>query len=204
MRLFGRRKKAPRGLPTYWNEAVVERIQRDAGVDRETARTWSNEMLVFLDMAADSKAFISPPEPVDAAWHAFLLHTRDYERYCLARYGRVIHHQPTGTPDPAAYRRAYEQRAAYGGVDNTVWAVPAGVAGGAALEGAVDPGGGSAVGDAVRDSGPGDGGGGGFFSNLFGGGDSGGGSADSGGGYSGDSGGGSSCGGGSGCGGGGG
>jgi hypothetical protein len=75
MRLFGRGKRQTRGLPNYWNESVIERIQRDAGVDRETARTYFNEMLVFLDMVADSKKFISPPEAVDVAWHAFILHT---------------------------------------------------------------------------------------------------------------------------------
>jgi hypothetical protein len=31
---------------------VIERIQRDAGVDRETARTWFNEMLVWVFPAA--------------------------------------------------------------------------------------------------------------------------------------------------------
>lgn len=38
MRLFGRRKRTPAGPPTYWNSSVVERIQHDAGVDRETAK----------------------------------------------------------------------------------------------------------------------------------------------------------------------
>ena len=49
---------------------------------------------------------------MDKAWHAFLLHTRDYEAYCRERFGRMIHHQP-GAPDPAAYRRAYERRREY-------------------------------------------------------------------------------------------
>jgi hypothetical protein len=49
MRLYGRKRKSSRGLPNYWNESVIERIQRDARVDRETARAWFNEMLVFLE-----------------------------------------------------------------------------------------------------------------------------------------------------------
>jgi hypothetical protein len=198
MKLFGRKRKASHGLPNYWNESVIERIQRDAGVDRQTARTWFNEMLLFLDMVADSRKFISPPEAIDVAWHAFILHTRDYEDYCRKRFGRVIHHQPTGAPDPDAYRRAYQQRSAAGGpVDNSVWVIPAGAAGGvAATEGVAAAESANEVGPAVQDTGPGDGGGGGFFSNLFGGDSGGGGSGDSGGG-------GSSCGGG-GCGGGGG
>jgi len=169
MKLFGRGKKRERGIPNYWNEAVVERIQRDAGVDRGAARTYFNEMLIFLDMVADSKQFISPPEAVDVAWHAFILHTRDYEDYCGKRYGHVIHHQPTGEPDPHAYKRAYDRRVQAGPVDNSVWIAPA--AGGAIVGGAAaeaGAGGVSNVGGAVQDAGPGDGGGGGFFSSLFG------------------------------------
>jgi hypothetical protein len=204
MKLFGRKRKPSRGLPIYWKESVIERIQRDADVDRETARTWFNEMLVFLDMAADSKRFISPPEAVDVAWHAFILHTRDYEDYCRERFGRVIHHQPTSAPDPDAYRRAYQQRASTAGpVDNSVWVIPAAAAGGVAATEGMAAAGGHDVGPALQDTGPGDGGGGGFFSNLFGGDSGGGGSGDSGGGSGDSGGGGSSCGGG-GCGGGGG
>jgi uncharacterized membrane protein YgcG len=127
MRLF-RRRRVEREALTYSNESVVKRIQLDAGVDRETARAWFTEMLVFLDLVAGSKEFISPPGPVDVAWHAFILHTRDYEAYCRERFGRVIHHEPTGVPDPEAYRRAYERRALHGPVDGAVWAVPAGMA----------------------------------------------------------------------------
>lgn len=111
--------------PTYWNSAVVDRIQRDAEVDREAATELWAEMLLFVDMVAVSKEFVSPPPKVDIAWHAFILHTRDYEAYCRERFGRIIHHQPTGKPDPEAYRRAYEARAASGRpVDNGIWPVP--------------------------------------------------------------------------------
>jgi hypothetical protein len=42
-------------------------------------------MLVFLDLAADSKEFTSPPMPGDAAWHAFILNTRECEGCCRER-----------------------------------------------------------------------------------------------------------------------
>jgi uncharacterized membrane protein YgcG len=158
MRLFRRLRKPDRPGPSYSNEAVLQRIELDAGVDRDTARRWFNEMLVFLDLVADSKDFISPPGPVDVAWHAFILHTRDYEAYCRERFGRVIHHEPTGEPDPHAYRRAYDRRARQGQLDPAIWAVPA--VGGAA---------------AVSEAGS-DGGGGFWDGGSFGGGDGGGGS----------------------------
>jgi uncharacterized membrane protein YgcG len=171
MRLF-RRRRVEREALSYSNESVLARIQAEAGVDRDTARAWFNEMLVFLDLAAGSKKLISPPEPVDVAWHAFILHTRDYEAYCRERFGRVIHHEPAGAPDPAAYRRAYKRRAEYGPMDAAIWAAPVGVA----------------ASDDAKEGG------------FFGGGDVGSGS-DSGGGGSGGDAGGSSCGGGGGCGG---
>jgi hypothetical protein len=163
MRLFRRFRKPDRPTPTYSNEAVLQRIEQDAGVDRDTARRWFNEMLVFLDLVADSKDFISPPGPVDVAWHAFILHTRDYEAYCRERFGRVIHHEPTGEPDPHAYRRAYDRRARQGQLDPAIWAVPA--VGGAAV-----------ASEAGGDGGSGGDGGGGFWDGgFFGGGDGGGG-----------------------------
>ncbi|MEA2420596.1 MAG: hypothetical protein QOE60_2802, partial [Thermoleophilaceae bacterium] len=128
MRLFGRKKPVLDAPPTYWNSAVVERIQRDASVDREAATALWSEMLLFLDMVAVSKEFVSPPPQVDIAWHAFILHTRDYEAYCRERYGRSIHHQPTGAPDPQAYQRAYQARSASPmPVDPMIWPVPIGV-----------------------------------------------------------------------------
>jgi uncharacterized membrane protein YgcG len=161
MRLFGRRRGSQRPPPAYSNEAVISRIQEDAGIDRETARAWFNEMLIFLDLAADSKDFISPPGPIDAAWHAFILHTRDYEAYCRERFGRVIHHLPTKEPNPKAYRRAYERRARHGEADPAIWAVP--VMGGGAVASEGDWGGGSSGGGdwGGGSSGGGDWGGGG-------------------------------------------
>jgi hypothetical protein len=165
MRLLRRRRVEPEAL-TYSNESVVARIQADAGVDRDTARAWFNEMLVFLDLVAGSKKLISPPEPIDVAWHAFILHTRDYEAYCRERFGKVIHHEPTGKPDPRAYRRAYDRRARQGQMDPAIWAAP--VVGGVVASEAGDGGGGSGGGFS-------DGGFGGFGGDAGGGGGCGGG-----------------------------
>ena len=131
-RLLGRRGAPDLPPPSYSNDAVIARIEREEGVDRDTARAWFREMLIFLDLCARSDRLLSPPPDVDKAWHAFLLNTRDYETYCLERFGRVIHHQPSGEPDPGAYRRAYRMRRGYSGVtpDPLLWTVPAGGADG--------------------------------------------------------------------------
>ena len=132
MRLFGRRDghRSPRGEPTYRNSAVIDRLMREEGVDQATAEQWFAEMLRFLDLCAESETMLSPSKNVDKAWHAFILNTRDYEAYCRERFGRFLHHDPTGKPDPDAYERAYElARSRQGSLDPLVWPVPI-VAGG--------------------------------------------------------------------------
>jgi hypothetical protein len=73
-----------------------------------------------------------PSQPVDAAWHAFILHTADYCDYCRGRFGAYLHHTPTDTDDPAgqlaqtlAYLRtrvALQKR--YGDLDEAIWPAP--------------------------------------------------------------------------------
>jgi hypothetical protein len=163
-----RRKPAvpPRGRPAYRNESVIRRIAEEEGVDRDTAAAWFDEMLIFLDLCAESTHVLAPSKPVDVAWHAFVLHTRDYEAYCRERFGRLVHHEPAERADRKAYARAYKRRRElYGTPAADVWPITF----------------------VAADAG-GDSGGGGGFGGLFdGGGDRG---------SSGDSGGGSSCGGG--------
>lgn len=35
-----------------------------------------------------------PSKAVDAAWHAFILDTRAYQRYCRQAFGQLLHHTP--------------------------------------------------------------------------------------------------------------
>jgi len=91
--------------PSYENPSVVARIAHDERIPQAEAARWFGEMLKFL---AVTNALIeelgdywpkAPPRPVDAAWHAFVLHTRDYADYCQREFGRFLHHRPTPTPD---------------------------------------------------------------------------------------------------------
>ena len=42
-----------------------------------------------------SKVMVAmPSQVVDVAWHAFILSTRDYERFCQHAFGRFLHHTP--------------------------------------------------------------------------------------------------------------
>ena len=61
------------------------------------------------------------PTHTNAAVIERIARENDYEGPCNERFGRAIHHQPTGAPDPGAYARAYEARTGTGSVDNSIW-----------------------------------------------------------------------------------
>ncbi len=39
-------------------------------------------------------------ELLEEMWHGFVLFTAEYERFCVSRFGRVVHHHPTTRDDP--------------------------------------------------------------------------------------------------------
>jgi len=49
----------------------------------------------FLAHLRSKRQFVAmPSQVVDAAWHEFILHTRAYEDWCSAAFGRLMHHTP--------------------------------------------------------------------------------------------------------------
>jgi hypothetical protein len=89
------------GDDTTRYDQVVRRLAAQRNLSQRAARDLFGEMLRFLDSASASTDPVAPPKEVDAAWHLFILHTRDYAEYCGRRFGRFIHHVPTGAGDDA-------------------------------------------------------------------------------------------------------
>lgn len=57
------------------------------------------QTLAFLAATANqADKPLSPSQPVDIGWHAFILYTREYAEFCQRVAGRFIHHVPTMTP----------------------------------------------------------------------------------------------------------
>lgn len=49
----------------------------------------------FMAHLRSRRQFVAmPSQVVDAAWHEFILHTRAYEAWCNAAFGRLLHHTP--------------------------------------------------------------------------------------------------------------
>jgi len=52
----------------------------------------------FFHCHRRSRGFVAmPSHAVDAMWHAFILDTRAYDRFCRAAFGHFLHHSPAET-----------------------------------------------------------------------------------------------------------
>ena len=84
--------------------------------DADLARVESGLRDWFHVCAATGGQQVAMPSPVvDDLWHEFILHTRDYARFCDAALGRFLHHTPTAAMgkdehdgQSAALRTTYE------------------------------------------------------------------------------------------------
>jgi hypothetical protein len=92
------RVSAPRELiASALFDRLASRVMADQSVNRDTAGRVVEQALAFLVACAlNPEGHLSPSEKVDAGWHAFLLHTREYADFCTRVAGRFIHHHPTG------------------------------------------------------------------------------------------------------------
>ncbi|MFJ4435584.1 glycine-rich domain-containing protein [Streptomyces sp. NPDC088923] len=64
------------------------------GQTRERAERQTDQALAFVAAMADTAAPMVPSDDVDHAFHAFILHTRDYADFCQSHVGRFVHHNP--------------------------------------------------------------------------------------------------------------
>ncbi|HEU4459343.1 MAG TPA: hypothetical protein VFR90_09500 [Methylibium sp.] len=82
-------------FPRYLRAAV--RKSYPALSDRQLADI-ERGLRQFFHCHRRAKAFVSmPSQAVDAMWHAFILDTRAYERFCRNAFGHFLHHSPAET-----------------------------------------------------------------------------------------------------------
>jgi hypothetical protein len=90
---------------TLVDPEVTERLTRRITADHPkiteaTARRIVGQAAAFI--AASGKQpgqSLAPSKLVDHGWHAFILHTVDYARFCEQVVGRFVHHVPTDEDD---------------------------------------------------------------------------------------------------------
>ncbi|ELR70302.1 hypothetical protein C900_03987 [Fulvivirga imtechensis AK7] len=81
--------------------AIVEGFMERYNVSYEEAVDIFTETKKWLWLASktseeDTPLFIDKPLLIiDEMWHTFILHTKQYYKFCLQNFRRFVHHQPT-------------------------------------------------------------------------------------------------------------
>ncbi|MFH9012554.1 glycine-rich domain-containing protein [Streptomyces sp. NPDC017943] len=100
---------------TLVDPEVTDRLARRITADHPeiaeaTARRIVGQAAAFIAASGNQPGqALAPSKLVDVGWHAFILHTVDYARFCEQVVGRFVHHVPTEeddeTPDGAQATR---------------------------------------------------------------------------------------------------
>ncbi|MFE7340081.1 glycine-rich domain-containing protein [Streptomyces griseus] len=64
------------------------------GQDRAKAERATDQALAFVATVATASVKMVPSDDVDAAFHAFILHTTAYREFCETYAGRFLEHNP--------------------------------------------------------------------------------------------------------------
>jgi 8-oxo-dGDP phosphatase len=108
-------------------DRLTARVMADGEIERKIAEKMVEQALAFLVACARNPgSHLSPSERVDAGWHAFVLHTREYAEFCSRVAGRFIHHRPSVPGEARPAREAIgaaiaAMRAAGLHVDADLW-----------------------------------------------------------------------------------
>ncbi len=104
-------------------ELLIERFCSEHKVSKEDAHGRFQETKKFLILCATNRQeAYSPSKKVDLMWHQFILHSRDYFRFCKS-LGGYIHHQPSEERQPQCYVRTIKDMPKlFGSIDRIYWA----------------------------------------------------------------------------------
>ncbi|WP_433225637.1 hypothetical protein [Actinomadura formosensis] len=78
---------------------VFDKLSSYVAKHQEVTRSYAEgvvgQTLVWLRAVAENPGVrLAMSETVDAGWHAFILHSQDYERFCEENLGYYLHHVP--------------------------------------------------------------------------------------------------------------
>ncbi|GAA2228611.1 MULTISPECIES: hypothetical protein [Streptomyces] len=119
---------------TLVDPEVTDRLARRITADHPeiteaTARRIVGQAAAFIAASGNQPGqSLAPSKLVDYGWHAFILHTVDYTRFCEEVVGRFVHHVPTdendetpGGPQATRERTLAAITAAGYAVDEELW-----------------------------------------------------------------------------------
>ena len=88
---------------------VLDTVVEQSGLSREDAIERFDALLQWFAVipCARSGQPVQMVESVDCLWHAFVLHTRLYRRFCDRFFGRYIDHDPLDRFDEEMSKKQY-------------------------------------------------------------------------------------------------
>ncbi|MYR92761.1 MULTISPECIES: hypothetical protein [unclassified Streptomyces] len=75
-------------------ESIADFTVMHFGQDRAKAERAMDQALAFVATVATATVKMVPSDDVDAAFHAFVLHTTAYREFCETYAGRFLEHNP--------------------------------------------------------------------------------------------------------------
>jgi len=79
-------------------ETIISDYAKKKQLPISTSKQLHAELEDFFTQVSLSDHPLFPTKEVDKVWHHFLLNTKLYQQYCLATFGKFIHHTPFKTP----------------------------------------------------------------------------------------------------------
>ena len=109
-------------IESFDHPELIRQYASKNGIDSNEAAKQFVELKKFLYHCATSDLACAPSKAIDNIWHEFILHTRDYQEFCLRFLGTFIHHQPSDRVEAESYARTRELAAGvFGNLDNELW-----------------------------------------------------------------------------------
>ena len=82
---------------SYEFPALIERVVDKEGWSEAVAQELFQDLKRFLYLCGTKKpgtAHLSPPELIDSIWHHYILHTKEYAKFCADHFQAFVHHTP--------------------------------------------------------------------------------------------------------------
>lgn len=117
-------RKTVESFFNYRPAHIIERIAKENEVSFCEAEARFVECLKLLSLnVLEPNQLHVPSKSVDAAWHAFILHTAEYRQFCRVCLGGFVDHQPSPiTPELiAGYTNTIDQIEKYFGKANPIY-----------------------------------------------------------------------------------
>lgn len=106
-------------------EKIIAAFSQKYALKTGHVEALASELAKFLSICATYPNNLTPSPKIDAIWHEFIIHTKDYHEYCMSTFGRFIHHNPSILANAGTYNNSRDLILDnYGEINNEVWPKP--------------------------------------------------------------------------------